>query len=119
MTYDALNIDQQPFSVYRGDTGHLVDPIDISFGLDPAEFREGRYALLSVAYTRPALQFQVRREADGQVWQLTADANGRALAFTSSPAQISEPASGLLVLAALAALAALRCRTGKAAQRSM
>ena len=122
VTYDALNIDQQPFNVFRGDSGHLVDPIDISFGLYPAEFRDGRYTMLSVAYTRPALQFQVRREADGQLWQLTADANGRAVAFTSSPTQIPAPASWLLVLAALGALTALTalpCRAVKAAPRSM
>lgn len=102
VNYDALNIDQQPFNVYRGDTGHLVDPIDIAFGLDAAEFRDGDYTLLSVAYTQPVVQFQVRREADGQLWQLTADASGRAVAFTSGPAQVAEPASALLVLTALA-----------------
>lgn len=101
VTYDPVNIDQQPFGIYAGGTAALVDPVDVAFGLDPVDFAGDDYTLLAVRYSDPGVDFLVRGATEAELWQVSAVAAGRSISVTASPAALAEPASLWLVLAAL------------------
>lgn len=110
VTYDPINIGQQPFGLYAGGTAALVDPIDVAFGLDPADFAGDDYTLLAVRYNAPGVDFLVRGATDAELWQVSAAVAGRSISVTAAPAAVAEPTSLWLVLAALSWPASLCLR---------
>jgi prepilin-type N-terminal cleavage/methylation domain-containing protein len=96
-----------PFSVYRWAEDSLVDPFDVLFALGADVVDGNDYALLDVSYTDPGVEYLVRQGTDGDLWKLSAsvDASTRSVAFSAAAAQVPEPATLLLLLAALAPFA--------------
>jgi hypothetical protein len=80
----------------------LVDPVDVSFDFNPADFDVAGFDLLEAAYRDPGVEYLVRRTTDGILWTVNADFDGRSIVFAALPAQVPEPATGLLMLSALA-----------------
>jgi len=116
VTYKAALINQTgyPFTVYAAATTGLPEPFDAAFDLDALVAESADYALLDVAYTDPDLKLLVRRTSDDTLWQATASASGRGVAFTAAPVSIPEPPGlALALLAVGAAAAALRRRRAK------
>jgi prepilin-type N-terminal cleavage/methylation domain-containing protein len=101
-----------PFDVHRWSEDSLVDPFNVLFALGADVVDGNDYAVLDVTYTNPGVEYLVRQATDGDLWKLSAsvDLLTRSVAFTAAAAQIPEPATLLLVLAALAPLACTRHR---------
>lgn len=119
VTDSQAYFDSHPFNVHPWDDDAQLDPFNVRFALG-AEATDGRdFALLDVTYAEPGVEFLVRQTTDGGLWKLTANVDPSApssVAFSAVPAAIPEPATGLLVLAALAypAFRRLRSRAGQA-----
>jgi prepilin-type N-terminal cleavage/methylation domain-containing protein len=101
VTFDANHIDEHAFAVHRGDAGALLNPFDVAFELDPEDFGAGDFVLRHVRYEQPALKYLVQRQADGRLWELSANTSAGGLAISATPMQTPEPTSWQLVLAAL------------------
>ncbi len=115
VTFDIANIDQQAFGVHAWDADGLANAAAVSFGLALGDFEGDDFALLDVTYAEPGVAFLVKQTTDGDRWKVlaSADANDRSVAFTAVPTQIPEPATLLLVMAALAAVGVLTNRERK------
>jgi len=98
---EALIDEETPFAVFPASTADLQDPFGVWFNSDAAAVDGAEFALLEVAYTRPDVEYLIRRTTDGRMWTAVASFDGRAVLFTAAPAQIPEPSTLLLLLGAL------------------
>jgi len=113
-TYDAdLLPNQHPFAIFTRGVLGLVTPIDITFDLLPADWlpqgrSAGRFTLIEVTYTDPGIEYRVRNDESGQLWDVRAAVDG---GVTITAALVPEPAPWAL-LALCAAAAGIAARRG-------